>query len=95
MIRPMIHLGLRPVVLPLDRGVMEIRQTDPARPLFLDQSIADRYLNASGASSAVLVDRFRRASYYAAGGAEPLRGRREFLFSEENLVGLIHAEERL
>jgi hypothetical protein len=85
MILPMIHLGLRPMVLPLEGSVREGGLPDAFKTLFLDQSIAGRYFESHGNASAVVVDRFRRATF----SDGPKKGFPAFLFSEENLAELI------
>jgi signal transduction histidine kinase len=61
MILPIVNLGLRPMLVPLEGGIRE-RKAPGAKTLFLDQAMAGRYFASGGPAPAVLVDRFRAAS---------------------------------
>jgi hypothetical protein len=85
MIVPMMHLGLRPMVLPPDMGMREWEGPLP-KSLFLDWAIADSYFRQGSAAPAILVDRDRKAVFAPAAHG---KGSDAFLFTEENLAGLM------
>ncbi|MBW8887521.1 MAG: HAMP domain-containing histidine kinase [Fibrobacteres bacterium] len=84
LVRPMLHLGLRPRFLDLGTGPLHPSRSGGG-PLFLDSEAADRLVGPSG-NLAIVVGSNREAVRRPGGGA--------FLFSEEELIGVLRTAER-